>query len=405
MTECCSFRSHRSHPTALSIREPSERMYGQGWPPVRARSSPPAAPESSTPCHRASTPTSYAPLSRRCTGRSPSSPVSAARSRRRSISPERPVRTAPTDCSCCRRTWSTRIRTDWCGYVREVARAAGLPLIVYNRANARFSPRAAVEVAAIDQVVGFKDGVGDIETLARTVVAVRESLRESAKPFQFFNGLPTAEATVRRLPRHRRPAVLVRRLLLRPRDLAGLLQRGDHGRREARRRAAAGFFHPLVAPARQGARLRGIPGQGRRAAARPGRRTGAATADRPHAGSTSTNSPRSWSRTRTRKERLTMSAEKLRISAVTITPVAFRDPPLLNSVGVHEPYALRAIVEVRTDGGLTGLGETYADARHLERPAGRGGRDRRTGRLRHRGAAPARRRDHRPGRRCRPAPV
>ncbi|MFE3828285.1 glucarate dehydratase family protein [Streptomyces sp. NPDC059092] len=62
-----------------------------------------------------------------------------------------------------------------------------------------------------------------------------------------------------------------------------------------------------------------------------------------------------------------MSAEKLRISAVTITPVAFRDPPLLNSVGVHEPYALRAIVEVRTDGGLTGLGETYADARHLER--------------------------------------
>ncbi|MER8003611.1 glucarate dehydratase family protein [Streptomyces sp. NPDC095613] len=62
-----------------------------------------------------------------------------------------------------------------------------------------------------------------------------------------------------------------------------------------------------------------------------------------------------------------MTAERLRISSVTITPVAFRDPPLLNSVGVHEPYALRAIVEVHTDGGLTGLGETYADAKHLER--------------------------------------
>ncbi|MEU9189024.1 glucarate dehydratase family protein [Streptomyces sp. NPDC048484] len=62
-----------------------------------------------------------------------------------------------------------------------------------------------------------------------------------------------------------------------------------------------------------------------------------------------------------------MSVEPLRISGVTITPVAFRDPPLLNSVGVHEPYALRAIIEVRTDGGLTGLGETYADARHLQR--------------------------------------
>jgi glucarate dehydratase len=58
-----------------------------------------------------------------------------------------------------------------------------------------------------------------------------------------------------------------------------------------------------------------------------------------------------------------MSAQ--RISAVTVTPVAFADPPLLNSVGVHEPFALRAVVEVRTDDGLTGLGETYADERHL----------------------------------------
>src|SRR6201994_4796918 len=55
----------------------------------------------------------------------------------------------------------------------------------------------------------------------------------------------------------------------------------------------------------------------------------------------------------------------LRISAVTITPVAFADPPLLNSVGVHEPFALRAIIEVATDAGLSGLGETYADEQHL----------------------------------------
>ena len=55
----------------------------------------------------------------------------------------------------------------------------------------------------------------------------------------------------------------------------------------------------------------------------------------------------------------------LRISSVTVTPVAFADPPLLNSVGVHEPFALRAVVEVNTDDGLSGLGETYADERHL----------------------------------------
>ncbi|MET7524396.1 enolase C-terminal domain-like protein [Streptomyces sp900116325] len=57
----------------------------------------------------------------------------------------------------------------------------------------------------------------------------------------------------------------------------------------------------------------------------------------------------------------------LRIHAVKITPVAFRDPALLNAVGVHEPYALRAIVEVDTGEGLGGLGETYADEGHLRR--------------------------------------
>jgi len=54
-----------------------------------------------------------------------------------------------------------------------------------------------------------------------------------------------------------------------------------------------------------------------------------------------------------------------RITAVTITPVAFADPPLLNSVGVHEPFALRAVVELSTEAGLSGLGETYADEQHL----------------------------------------
>ncbi|GAA1152885.1 glucarate dehydratase family protein [Kribbella jejuensis] len=56
-----------------------------------------------------------------------------------------------------------------------------------------------------------------------------------------------------------------------------------------------------------------------------------------------------------------------RISRVELTPVAFADPPLLNVVGVHEPYALRTIVQVHTDDGLVGLGETYAADDHLER--------------------------------------
>jgi glucarate dehydratase len=53
------------------------------------------------------------------------------------------------------------------------------------------------------------------------------------------------------------------------------------------------------------------------------------------------------------------------ISEVALTPVAFPDPPLLNAVGVHEPYALRTIVQVRHADGPVGLGETYGDAAHL----------------------------------------
>ncbi|WP_020386421.1 glucarate dehydratase family protein [Kribbella catacumbae] len=58
-----------------------------------------------------------------------------------------------------------------------------------------------------------------------------------------------------------------------------------------------------------------------------------------------------------------------RVSRVVITPVAFADPPLLNVVGVHQPYALRAIVQLQTDSGSVGLGETYADDAHLARLA------------------------------------
>lgn len=56
-----------------------------------------------------------------------------------------------------------------------------------------------------------------------------------------------------------------------------------------------------------------------------------------------------------------------RIGRITVTPVAFADPPLLNAVGVHEPFALRAIIQLHTHGGLVGLGETYADDTHLAR--------------------------------------
>lgn len=55
----------------------------------------------------------------------------------------------------------------------------------------------------------------------------------------------------------------------------------------------------------------------------------------------------------------------MKILDVRITPIAFPDPPLLNAVGCHEPWALRSIVEVDCGDGLLGLGETYGDAPHV----------------------------------------
>ena len=52
----------------------------------------------------------------------------------------------------------------------------------------------------------------------------------------------------------------------------------------------------------------------------------------------------------------------IRITRIHITPVAFRDGPLLNAAGIHEPWALRAIVQVESSDGRIGLAETYGDA-------------------------------------------
>ena len=52
----------------------------------------------------------------------------------------------------------------------------------------------------------------------------------------------------------------------------------------------------------------------------------------------------------------------MKITAVRVTPIAIKDPALLNAAGVHEPYGLRSIIEVVGANGMVGLGETYGDA-------------------------------------------
>ncbi|MGW1609595.1 5-dehydro-4-deoxyglucarate dehydratase [Streptomyces sp. NPDC002285] len=74
----------------------------------------------------------------------------------------------------------------------EIAAATALPVIVYQRDNAVFTPDTVVELARTDGVIGLKDGLGDLDLMQRIVSAVRT---EVPGDFLYFNGMPTAEQT------------------------------------------------------------------------------------------------------------------------------------------------------------------------------------------------------------------
>ena len=72
-------------------------------------------------------------------------------------------------------------------HVRAVCRATELGVIIYNRANARYDADT-VERLATDcpNLIGFKDGVGDIEQMTRIYSRLGDRLL-------YVGGLPTAE--------------------------------------------------------------------------------------------------------------------------------------------------------------------------------------------------------------------
>lgn len=77
-------------------------------------------------------------------------------------------------------------------HYREVAAATPLPVIVYQRDNAVFTPETVVGLARTEGIIGLKDGLGDLDLMQRIVSAVRT---EVPGDFLYFNGLPTAEQT------------------------------------------------------------------------------------------------------------------------------------------------------------------------------------------------------------------
>jgi glucarate dehydratase len=51
--------------------------------------------------------------------------------------------------------------------------------------------------------------------------------------------------------------------------------------------------------------------------------------------------------------------QRMKISSLKLHSIAIADPPLRSSYGLHAPWALRTIVELTTDDGITGVSETY----------------------------------------------
>src|SRR5215468_2181307 len=49
----------------------------------------------------------------------------------------------------------------------------------------------------------------------------------------------------------------------------------------------------------------------------------------------------------------------MRIVDFRIHPIAIADPPLRSSYGLHAPYALRTIIELISEDGVTGISETH----------------------------------------------
>jgi 5-dehydro-4-deoxyglucarate dehydratase len=76
-------------------------------------------------------------------------------------------------------------------HITAICRATKLGVIVYNRANCRLAAVTTARLSAdCPNLIGFKDGVGDLELIAATRAAVGERLI-------FVNGMPTAETYAR----------------------------------------------------------------------------------------------------------------------------------------------------------------------------------------------------------------
>ena len=162
-------------------------------------------------------------------------------------------------------------------HYRELAAATALPVIVYQRDNAVFTPETVVELARTDGIIGFKDGLGDLDLMQRIISAVRT---EVPGDFLYFNGLPTAELTELAYRGIGITLYSSAVFCFAPEIALAFYEAHNDRRRRHRPPPARQLLPALRRTARPGPRLRRLPRQGRRTDTRARRRGGAAAAAR-----------------------------------------------------------------------------------------------------------------------------
>lgn len=73
-------------------------------------------------------------------------------------------------------------------HYRAIAEAVNVGILLYHRDNALFTARTVARLAEIPNIVGFKDGHGNLELFQRIQLQVGDRLA-------WMNGMPTAEMT------------------------------------------------------------------------------------------------------------------------------------------------------------------------------------------------------------------
>lgn len=128
-------------------------------------------------------------------------------------------------------------------YVSAVAAATSLPVIAYHRGSARYSAETFARLLREHaNVVGFKDGIGDIALAQEIVLAARE-VRDDV---QFFNGLLTAEASQAAYRAIGVPLYSSAAFAMAPKVAKAFYRAYVDGDSAECTRLLRGFYHPLI---------------------------------------------------------------------------------------------------------------------------------------------------------------